>query len=543
MKISIAKLRQSSKIALISVYDKTGIVVFAKRLVKLGFGILASGGTAKKLLEADIPVCDVADLVGGGAILGHKVVTLSREIHAGLLASESERKELDKMNIPWIDLVYVDLYPLKQEIALKTSTRESVIEKTDIGGPTMLRSAAKGRRIVVCDPADREQIIQWLKNGMPDFEKMVDALAAKVEWVVADYCLASARYHSRGAYEGLIGREVLKCKYGENAHQVPAALYTINSNDPLALDKFEIVSGDAPSFNNLNDLNRIMKILRKTAAGHDLNYQKVPFIGVAAKHGNACGAGLDLDHPKKALEKMIDGDRRAIFGGVVMVNFPIDENLAEHLLTYNLQKHEKRRNLDCIAAPAITAEAIEILRRKKDKCRFLVNPALGKLSKKTLDKELDIRPVCGGFLAQPSSAFVLRFDDKQMEKLGRLSKSKEQDLLLAWAIGSCSSSNTITIVKDNMLLGNGVAQQDRVTACQLAVTRAKAMKHDLEDAAAYSDSFFPFVDAPKVLSRAGITTIFASSGSVGDEKVKAFCKEKNINWVSLPDSLCRGFLH
>ena len=193
--------------ALLSVYDKNGIVDFAKELVGLGWEILASGGTAKALTDAGIPVTDVASLVGGGAILGHRVVTLSREIHAGLLATDSpaDVAELAKLNIPRIDLVCVDLYPLKEEIAKPGSTRESVIEKTDIGGPTMIRSASKGRRIVICDPKDRMKVVEWLKAGKPDEHNFINSLCAKSEAVVADYCLTSARYHSQGTLDGQVG--------------------------------------------------------------------------------------------------------------------------------------------------------------------------------------------------------------------------------------------------------------------------------------------------------------------------------------------------
>ena len=184
-------------IALLSVYHKDGVVEFAEELCELGWDLVASGGTAKALSDAGIAVKDVADLVGGGAILGHRVVTLSREVHAGLLADltkPEDLKEMQDLNIPIIDLVCCDLYPLTEEIAKPDATPESVREKTDIGGPTMLRSGAKGRRIVVCDPADRSRVITWLKDGKPDEEKFLQELAAKVERTISDYCKASADY-------------------------------------------------------------------------------------------------------------------------------------------------------------------------------------------------------------------------------------------------------------------------------------------------------------------------------------------------------------
>ena len=192
--------------ALLSVYDKSGIVEFAEGLVDLDWTIYASGGTAKALADAGVPVTDVAELVGGGAILGHRVVTLSRELHAALLARpvEEDLAELEQLGIPFIDLVCVDLYPLAEEIAKPTATPESVIEKTDIGGPTMLRSAAKGRRIVVADPTVRQQVLEWLRAGEPESEINRTKLAALSEAIVADYCLASARYHSGGVHDGYV---------------------------------------------------------------------------------------------------------------------------------------------------------------------------------------------------------------------------------------------------------------------------------------------------------------------------------------------------
>lgn len=581
------------KTALISVYNKEGIVEFAKELVALDFKILASGGTAKELSSAGIKVTDVASLVGGGAILGHRVVTLSREVHAGLLARDipEDRAELEKLKIPFIDLVCVDLYPLEDEIKKSNSTSESVIEKTDIGGPTMLRSAAKGRRVVVCDPADRQPVIGWLKNGQPNKEQFITSLAAKAEAIVADYCLVSARYHGAGEYEGLVGHQVAVCKYGENAYQAPAGLYRTSGSDELALPKFKILAGTAPSYNNWADVDRLLQTITHIAAGFDVNFHQVPkepslprlhsasppegeknnvlrAIAVGVKHGNPCGVAVS-DDPSLAIQKMLEGDLRAIFGGLVMVNFPVDEKLAEVLLTHKMSPttpspdksgaippqagggKAPRRLLDGIIAPEFTSAAIDMLKRKGDKCRFLVNPALSSLSKGSLDNHQRFRYVRGGFLAQPNYTFIpdlktLTPDPSpggrgEPGTVGKLSDQQKSDILLAWAVGSTSNSNTVTIVKNNQLLGNGVGQQDRVGCCQLAIKRATDAGHQTKGAVAYSDSFFPFVDGVQVLSDAGISAIFATSGSVRDGEVKDFCKEKNIGLYLIPDSEARGF--
>ena len=193
-----------SRTALLSVYHKPGIINFAKTLVDRGFDLLASGGTAQVLGEAGLAVTDVADIVGQ-PILGHRVVTLSREIHAGLLARDvpEDRAELERLKVPWIDLVCVGLYPLEEAIAHSTaSSSVSVVDMTDVGGPTLIRSAAKGRRIVICDPADRFAVLDWLFYGEQHREQFISQLVAKAEMTVAKYCLTSALYHQSLALSG-----------------------------------------------------------------------------------------------------------------------------------------------------------------------------------------------------------------------------------------------------------------------------------------------------------------------------------------------------
>jgi len=191
-------------IALISVFNKDGIDTFARGLVDLGWGLISSGGTARVLNEVGLPVTDVAEISGLPAVLGHRVVTLVPQIHGGLLATEDQRQELDELGYPWIDLCCVDFYPLKQAIEDPNATEMSVIEKTDIGGPTMVRSAAKGRRVVVVDPADRARVLEWIKAGKPNEAVFKRQLAAKAEGIVADYCLQAACFHSGGAITGSV---------------------------------------------------------------------------------------------------------------------------------------------------------------------------------------------------------------------------------------------------------------------------------------------------------------------------------------------------
>lgn len=243
----------------------------------------------------------------------------------------------------------------------------------------------------------------------------------------------------------------------------------------------------------------------------------------------------------EAVGKMLLGDLRAIFGGSVMLNFPVNEKIAEELIS-KYSPEGVRRLLDIVSAPSFSPEAVEILSRKKGKCRLLTNPAIEKAGLSSLDFSSRFRYIRGGFLTQPNYTFVPEI--------------KNEDVLLAWGVGCTSNSNTVTLAKDGQLLGNGVGQQDRVGAAKLAIFRAddareslrlsgepKALpgKADLENAVAYSDSFFPFPDAPEVLIERGIKTIFSTSGSVNDEKIIELCKNKGVNLVLLPDAEARGF--
>lgn len=527
--------------ALLSVYNKKGIADFARELHKLGWTIYASGGTAKEIASKKTPVKDVASLVGGGAILGHRVVTLSREIYAGLLATDSkaDTAELQKLEIPRIDLVCVDLYPLQTEIAKKDSSEATVIEQTDIGGPTLLRAAAKGRRIVIADTRQRPQVLDWLKQDMPNKENYLRYLAAVAEAVVADYALESARYNSSGEANGVLGWRTSETLYGENPWQGQSALYSTGYGDALSLSNFELEQGTTPSYNNYADIDRLLQTMTHIAAGFDLNYKKVPLIALGAKHGNVCGAAIGTN-PKQVVEGMLEGDLRAIFGGLVMTNFALDAKLAETLLGHKVAP-APRRLLDGVIVASVDNAAKAQLQRKGDKCRLLSNPALAKLNQTSLDRSQRFRYVRGGWLSQSNYDYVLDLKAKELEKHGKLSVAQEKDLLLAWAIGSTSNSNTITLVKNGHLIGNGVGQQDRVSAAELAIKRAKDAGHDPKGGVAYSDSFFPFPDGVDTLATVGVKGILASSGSVNDSMIIEHCTKAKVALYLIPDKIARGF--
>jgi phosphoribosylaminoimidazolecarboxamide formyltransferase / IMP cyclohydrolase len=354
----------------------------------------------------------------------------------------------------------------------------------------------------------------------------------------------------------LVGPLVHPCKYGENAWQRPAGLHHPAegpSNDPLALPRFQIVSGDVPSFNNWVDIERMLQTVTHIAATFDVNGMRAMAIAVGVKHGNPCGAsvyvidaGATVDIPfaleatRTTTEEMVSGDSRAIFGGLVMLTYPVDLLVAEALLHFGMKEGQKQL-YDGIVAPAFGEDTIDHFKRKNDKCRLIENPALISLNASSLDREPRRRRVRGGELVQPNYTFVLDLKDPQVERFGEITLRQEKDILLAWAIGSTSNSNTITLVKDGQLIGNGVGQQDRVGAAELAIKRARDAGHRVEGAVAYSDSFFPAPDGPAVLGAAGVKAIFTSSGSLADKKVKAVCEAMGVSLVMIPDAMGRGF--
>jgi phosphoribosylaminoimidazolecarboxamide formyltransferase/IMP cyclohydrolase len=550
----------SAGIALLSVYDKTGIAEFAKGLNDLGWQIYASGGTAKAVQDAGIDVTDVSSLVGGDAILGHRVVTLSREISAGLLADKASQEDLDEMSklgLPIIDLVCVDMYPLEEAINKQGSTKAEVVLQTDIGGPTMLRSAAKGRRIVLSHVSQRQPVLEWLKAGKPDEEAFLDELCARAEYEVARYVTTSAQYLSGTEVSSLVARVNAPTKYGENPQQAEAAFYADNrvAVDPLGLDQFGHVQGMERSFINMTDIDRLLQTVTHAAAGFDKNFGLIPYIAVGVKHGNACGAAIG-GSPVEAVQKMLTGDTRAIFGGVVMINDEINKEVAEALMHFAMEG-DRPRLLDGVIGSSVTDEALEILSRNK--LRVVVNPALGDLGMHSLDTSRRLRPVRGGTLEQPNYDFVIDLSADYMQTHGEVSDQQKRDMILGWAVGATSNSNTISLVKSGQLIGNGVGQQDRVGAGQLALTRTtneipeltevgdsihltvKLDRQKLAGAVAYSDSFFPFPDGPELLAKAGIKAILTSSGSVGDEAVTKTLTDAGVSVMMVPDKIGRGF--
>ncbi len=326
---------------------------------------------------------------------------------------------------------------------------------------------------------------------------------------------------------------------GENGPQGPATLNVYDSSDPLALCKFEWLEGNLMSFNNFMDMGRLLQTITHVVAGFETygesGFGRTRNIAVAVKHGNPCGASWGEAEPSTIIHAMLSGDPISVFGGSVMVNFHIGEHEAQFL---------KKTTLDTIFAPSIDMVAREMLSRKSGKCRIVCNANLAHLSKDSLDPTMRTSYLRGGDLTQQNYTFVMDMNHPEMKRHGvskTATRTQEMNMLLAWAIGSTSNSNTITLVRNQMLIGNGAGQQDRVGAAQLAITRALRSKHKIEGAVAYSDSFFPFSDGPKALIDAGVKAILTTSGSMRDQETIDLCVQHGVALYMMPDGLARGF--
>jgi phosphoribosylaminoimidazolecarboxamide formyltransferase/IMP cyclohydrolase len=332
---------------------------------------------------------------------------------------------------------------------------------------------------------------------------------------------------------------------GENAGQSPMLFLASNSNDPLALSKFEQVQGEAVmGFINWTDNGRLLSTMIQAAANFHANYGKVPLLAFGGKHGNVCGGAVTYDHSSKTdiLERMLEGDLLAIFGGFIIVNFEIDAARAETIIRHKMG-NKRRRMIEGVIAPSFTDGAKASLRDKNGRCKLLVNPALAHLTKDSMDKTVRMVQVRGGWLAQKAPSYVPILADKNPDTFvtGHASGQQIKDMLLADAVARTSNSNTITIADRGMILANGVSQQSRIAAADLAIANAKRAGHDLNGSTAVSDSFFPFEDGIKALIDAGIIAVLASSGSDRDKEVIDLCTLTAVSLVMIPDSEFRGF--
>ncbi|MFA6255317.1 MAG: hypothetical protein WC675_04800 [Patescibacteria group bacterium] len=550
--------------AFLSVADKTeGIAAFARYLHEsLGLTLYGSDGTTC-FLEGSGITCNNYATIGSPPMFDHGVVSLHPKVLGALCAKPAKPKHLDELRElggPLCEIFVGGFYDLQAAIDSGALSFEEVLEKVDVGGPAQAAMGSKRLRIVVVDESDIPKVWEeMVKNDGDVLPETRKRLAGKALAMIARHYLTAADFISDGQFAGISGERVLSLAYGPNPHQVPAALYTGGGDWELAPSRFVGVEGMSPSCNNLDDLHTLTETMTRLAAVFPADTHS---FALADKHVNICGAGIvkgkGRDAIVEAVRSMIEGDELAIHGGVLLFNFHITAEIADMLLYYHMPKGQ-RRILDAVFAPSADENAIEILARKKTgKCRVMLNPALaGNLP---MDNTPIFTHVGGGdYTHYPPSQFVPSFDDPDLQIIGPRRPELEGCLKAGWAIGSQAKSNTITIVRQRQvrdmivyeLEGNGCGRMDRVGAAELAVRgyeRGEANRQDEEkvglvEAAAYSDSFLPFGDAGLVLHEAGITVLFASSGSVNDGKVQEELTAAGMTLYLMPDKKCRGFRH
>ncbi len=507
------------KRALLSVSDKTGIVEFAKALIEQGLEIVSTGGTYKALKENGVEVTEVQSVTGFPECLDGRVKTLHPKIHAGILAmrdNESHMKQVEELGVTLIDVVAVNLYPFKQTILKEGVELAEAIENIDIGGPSMIRAAAKNYKdvAVVVDPADYGKIIDEYKaNGGVSAETKF-YLAAKVfnhtahyDTLIANYLKDKAGLPKYPETITMTFEKVQDMRYGENPHQA-AAFYKEVGDIKGALTDIKQLHGKELSFNNINDTHGALELLKE--------YDE-PTV-VACKHSNPCGVASGSDI-YEAYCKAYATDPISIFGGIVVANREIDKRTAEEI---------SKIFLEIVLAPSFSEEAFEILSRKKN-IRLL---ELKNMDKKQPEGAYDVKKVSGGLLIQDCDTKLLDGDLKVVTDRKPTEKEME-DLLFTWKIVKYVKSNGIAIGKDKSSVGMGPGQVNRIWACEQAIDHGqKNINPDITKGAVLaSDAFFPFGDCVEAAAKAGITAIIQPGGSIRDQESIDACNKYGIAMV------------
>ena len=484
--------------ALISVSDKTGVVEFAKNLKALGWDVIATGGTMKLLEESGVEVINISDVTGFPEICDGRVKTLHPKVHGGLLArrdDESHLKALRDNEIEFIDMVCVNLYPFRRTIEREGVEMAEAVENIDIGGPSMLRSAAKNFKdvTVVCDPADYEKIIAEIRaNGNTTPETRLQ-LSAKAYTHTAEYdaCIATYMRRAAGLNEKLFLEFdlVQSLRYGENPHQ-SAKFYRTADEVPYSLATARQLNGKELSYNNIQDANAALNIVREFTE---------PFC-VGLKHMNPCGAAVGTD-VVDAWKKAYEADTVSIFGGIVAVNRPVTKEAAELM---------KPIFLEIIMAPSFTDEALEVLTTKKN-LRLLevcMEPSAARPQQWV--------GVNGGLLVQEWDVDTVALKEDMTVTKKHASAAEMADMSFAWRIVKHVKSNAIVVVKDGRTYGVGAGQMNRVGSAEIALKQAHAAGAT-EGLVLASDGFFPFDDCVTLAAEYGVTAIAQPGGSVRDE--------------------------
>lgn len=506
--------------ALISVSDKTGIVEFAKELEKLGIEIISTGGTFKTLKNEGINAIEVSDITGFPECLDGRVKTLHPFIHAGLLAmrsNESHMKQLEQLNITPIDLVVVNLYPFKETILKENVTLEEAIENIDIGGPTMLRSAAKNYQdvAVVVDPKDYDLVLKELKEKKAVSLDTKFYLMQKVFTTTSHYDTLIASYIRKQRNDNefpetftMTFEKVDDMRYGENPHQ-KAAFYKEVGNFKGSLTDAIQLNGKELSFNNINDTNGALELLKEFTE---------PTV-VACKHGNPCGVGSG-ENIDAAWDKAYGADNVSIYGGIVVANRTITATMAEKM---------SKVFLEVIVAPSYEDEALDILRKKK-------NVRVLELKDIEVPQDVtayDLKKVNGGIIIQTIDSMLFEEEELKVVTKRKPTDKEMEDLKFAFKVVKYVKSNGIALAKDKQTIGIGPGQVNRIWSVEQSVEHGKTLidKEITKGAVLASDAFFPFDDCVEAAHKAGITAIIQPGGSIRDEDSIKKCDEYGIAMI------------
>ncbi len=508
------------RLALLSVSDKTGIVELAKRLVsEFDFDIISSGGTAKTLQDAGMAVTKVSDYTGSPEILGGRVKTLHPKIHGGILARkdlDTDLKDLESCDIRPLDLVAVNLYPFEQTIAQPNVTVTEAIEKIDIGGPAMIRAAAKNyaNLTVLCDPNLYGTYLDELAKGdvSLEFRQKMAGIAFNrtfaYDRAISTYFAQLNQGEDLPEAYSVSGNKIQTLRYGENPHQ-PAAWYKSSNTGWSAAKQLQ---GKELSYNNLVDLEAARRIITEFPADEP--------AAAVLKHTNPCGVAVSSTLAE-AYEQAFNADNVSAFGGIVALNQPIDAATANALT---------KTFLECVVAPGCSSDAQEIL-SKKSKLRILTLPDLAVGEKQT------VRAIAGGFLVQASDDLIENPDNWQIVTEKQPTPEEIAEMLFAQKVVKHVKSNAIVVTKDRTTLGIGAGQMNRVGSVKIALEEAG---DELTGAILASDGFFPFDDSVRTAAAAGIKAIIQPGGSIRDKDSIAAANELGLIMVL---SGTRHFLH
>jgi phosphoribosylaminoimidazolecarboxamide formyltransferase / IMP cyclohydrolase len=506
--------------ALISVSDKTGIVEFAKELVALGTEIISTGGTYGKLKEAGVPAIEISELTGFPECLDGRVKTLHPAVHAGLLAmrsNPSHMKQLKDLNIETIDIVVVNLYPFKATILKDHVTRGEAVENIDIGGPTMLRSAAKNYQdvAVVVDPIDYEKVLTELKENRQVSLDTKFYLMQKVFMHTSSYDTMIANYLKKQRNDKelpetltMTFEKVQDMRYGENPHQSAAFYREIGKKKGSITDVVQL-HGKELSFNNINDTNGALELLKEFCE---------PTV-VACKHGNPCGVG-SARNIYDAWKKAYDADKTSIFGGIVVINREVTRAMAEEM---------KEIFLEVVVAPSYEKEALEILTIKKN-IRLL---QLSDIEVPQDEDAYDLKKVNGGLIVQTIDSKIYNEEELKVVTDRSPSEKEMEDLKFAWRVVKFVKSNGIALAKDKQSIGIGPGQVNRIWPTIQSIEHAKELigSDITKGAVLASDAFFPFDDCVETAHQAGITAIIQPGGAGRDEDSIKKCNEYGIAMI------------